>query len=128
MRAPRTQPDSRRSGLSGLGAMSLFLAAVIVLTSTPAVLAGQLNDPTHPISRMGSQLRRIAAVMPVRLVSKQVRRDEHRPFAARLRHDHQGTADVTGSTLASPRASGPVLARLTVLCTDLPPPGAPPVL
>jgi hypothetical protein len=125
MRAPRTQPDSRRSGLSGLGAMSLFLAAVIVLTSTPAVLAGQLNDPTHPISRMGSQLRRIAAVMPVRLVAKQVRRDEHRPFAAHLPHGRPGDTPAPRCALLSLSGTGPTLAHLSVLLTDLPPPGAP---
>jgi hypothetical protein len=125
MRAPRTQPDSRRSGLSGLGAMSLFLAAVIVLTSTPAVLAGQLNDPTHPISRMGSQLRRIAAVMPVRLVAKQVRRDEHRPFASRRPRDLGGNAPSPRPARLAADDAGPTLAHLSVLLTDLPPPGTP---
>jgi hypothetical protein len=81
MHAGEQKTDPRRGGLSGLGAICLFLAAVIVLTSTPAVLSGSISDPDHPISRVGSQLRRIAAAVPVRLNTKSPKRQQHRPAA-----------------------------------------------
>lgn len=104
--------------------MSLLLAAVIVLTSTPAALAGQLSDPTHPISRVGSQLRRIAAAMPVRLVSKDARRDQYLPRAVIF-----STRDVNSSIESRvPRSvvvlTGFALAGLPLHCIDLPPPSA----
>ena len=75
----------------------MFLAAVIVLTSTPAMLAGSLGDPTDPIARMGSQLRRLAAAVPVRLVSRAPKRDQHRPVA-----DLSSRAPVPGAMPVSP--------------------------
>lgn len=102
--------------------MSLMLAVVIVLASTPAVLAGQLSDPTHPISRVGSQLRRIAAAMPVRLASRPVKRDTHRPVACVLTLRH--LAPPVGSIVKGDgmRGAGPPIARLPLHCVDLPPP------
>jgi hypothetical protein len=116
--------DPRRAGLSGLGAISLFLAAVIVLTSTPAVLNGSLHDPAHPISRVGSQLRRIAAGVPVRLTSKAPKRDQHRPIAvltsAKTLRVSRGARSIRGVE----SFTGPSVARLAPQFLDLPPPFA----
>jgi hypothetical protein len=121
MRSAQEQIDPRRTGLSGLGAISLFLAAVIVLTATPAVLTGQISDPSHPISRVGSQLRRIAAAVPVRLVSRAAKRDQRLPVMATSRG--WGGDGVDGAW--RPRtveSDGPPVARMSPQFLDLPPP------
>lgn len=122
MRHSPQQQNSRWPGLSGLSAMSLLLAAVIVLTSTPAILAGGIADPTDPISRVGSQLRRLAAAVPVRLVAKSPKRDQHRPDAV-LNDDAWTPRIVTNVSLEmAVRMDGPAVAPLPVHVLDLPPP------
>jgi hypothetical protein len=116
------QNDTRRAGISGLGAMSLLLAAVIVLTSTPATLAGQLSDPAHPISRVGSQLRRIAAAMPARIASKKAKKDTYVPQAVIFSARAVESGLLSRFSPSGMLESGAVLAGLPFHCIDLPPP------
>jgi hypothetical protein len=113
---------ARRPALSGIGALSLLLTAVIVLSTTPAVLAGSLVDPTHPISRVGSQLRRIATSAPLRASTRDNRHDQHRPWwpdAGDLTPARVGVVRVEGhASDAAPSA------RLPLHCLDLPPPAS----
>ena len=114
--------DARRTGFSSLSAVSLFLAAVIVLTTTPAMLAGSLADPSDQMARVGSQLRRLAAAVPVRLVSKAPKRDQHKPVAE-LNNGSRETSEMTGASIAiAIRFDGPAIAPLLAHYMDLPPP------
>jgi hypothetical protein len=119
MRPVQGQPDPRRAGFSGLSAISLFLAAVIVLTGTPAMLAESLSDSTHPIARMGSQLRRIA--VPVRMVAKARKHQQHRPVTVSPGRAPTDPA-MRGTVAVLIRFDGPAVAPLLVQFMDLPPP------
>lgn len=122
MTTPAPQNDARRTGFTGLSAISVFLAAVIVLTSTPAMLAGGLSEQSEQFARMGSQLRRLAAAMPVNLVAKAPKRHLHTPIVE-LASELNARGLHFGASIASAiRFDGPAVAPLLTQYMDLPPP------
>lgn len=119
MQTAQRHSDPRRSGFSGLGAVSLFLAAVIVLTGTPAILAWSLADSTHPIARMGSQLKRLAVAE--RVAVKAPRRQHHRPALVAAGEARESRSPV-GVAMTLRGFEGPTVAPLLAQYMDLPPP------
>lgn len=116
------QHEQQRSGLSGLGAISVLLAAVVVLTSSPSLLAGRLAESSTPISRMGAQLLRIAAVVPALRNARPVRRDLHRPLLQAPRTVRGAMGVRIGVTPGASPIGMARLVRVPLGLLDLPPP------
>ncbi len=86
------------------------------------MLAGTLTEQSDQMARVGSQLRRLAAAVPIRLVSKSPKRDQHKPVAE-LNTGTCGASEMAGASIATAiRFDGPSIPPLLAQYMDLPPP------